>query len=126
MSRDTKEEVAKVGRFAKAHPNRANDIFDEIQSISESCIRIFLNHSTETEEADFRQLEVIQDCWFETVFQEMIERNHQLLCEMGVGHPKLDRICRLGKKYGLCSKLTGAGGGGCAVTLLNSIECFLQ
>lgn len=37
---------------------------------------------------------------------------------MGVSHEKLDRICHVTCKHRLHSKLTGAGGGGCAVTLL--------
>lgn len=37
---------------------------------------------------------------------------------MGVGHPALDTLCRLTLARGLHSKLTGAGGGGCGITLL--------
>lgn len=37
---------------------------------------------------------------------------------MGVGHPALDTLCRVTLTKGLHSKLTGAGGGGCGITLL--------
>ena len=37
---------------------------------------------------------------------------------MGVSHVTLDEICHVTSKYRLHSKLTGAGGGGCAFTLL--------
>lgn len=37
---------------------------------------------------------------------------------MGVGHPALDTLCRVTMNRGLHSKLTGAGGGGCGITLL--------
>lgn len=37
---------------------------------------------------------------------------------MGVGHPTLDTLCRVTLAKGLHSKLTGAGGGGCGITLL--------
>lgn len=37
---------------------------------------------------------------------------------MGVGHPALDTLCRVTLAKGLHSKLTGAGGGGCGITLL--------
>ena len=44
--------------------------------------------------------------------------NHPLLCALGVGHPALDKVCTIALEYGLSSKLTGAGGGGCAITLI--------
>lgn len=47
-----------------------------------------------------------------------MDRNHELLNKLGVGHKALERVCEITKKYGLHSKLTGAGGGGCALTLL--------
>ena len=50
--------------------------------------------------------------------QEMIRDNHSLLCVLGVDHPELDRVCRITIDHGLRSKLTGAGGGGCAFTYL--------
>lgn len=37
---------------------------------------------------------------------------------MGVGHPSLDTLCQVTAARGLHSKLTGAGGGGCGITLL--------
>jgi len=40
------------------------------------------------------------------------------LNSLGVGHPALDVVVREGRKRGFESKLTGAGGGGCAYTLL--------
>ena len=44
--------------------------------------------------------------------------NHQLLNLMGVGHPSLDQVIAEAKKCGFHGKLTGAGGGGCAIILL--------
>lgn len=35
-----------------------------------------------------------------------------------MGHEKLDLICNISSKHGFHSKLTGGGGGGCAITLL--------
>ena len=48
----------------------------------------------------------------------MMEMNHHLLCALGVGQEKLSRLCEVTHKKHLHSKLTGAGGGGCAITLL--------
>jgi len=43
--------------------------------------------------------------------------NHNLLCALGVSHPSLDTIVAEANKAGFPSKLTGAGGGGCALIL---------
>ena len=45
--------------------------------------------------------------------------NQHLLNCIGVGHPNLDTIYSLAEKYGFACKLTGAGGGGCAIILLD-------
>jgi mevalonate kinase len=46
--------------------------------------------------------------------------NHGLLVSLGVSHPRLDRIVELVSDAGAgYTKLTGAGGGGCAITLLD-------
>ena len=45
-------------------------------------------------------------------------KNHDILQDIGVSHPKLDQIveiCHAGGALG--AKLTGAGGGGCAICL---------
>ncbi|HVZ33482.1 MAG TPA: mevalonate kinase [Polyangiaceae bacterium] len=48
-----------------------------------------------------------------------MSQNHQLLAELGVSTAKLDRVCRDALESGaLGAKLTGAGGGGCAVILV--------
>lgn len=44
--------------------------------------------------------------------------NQHHLNALGVGHASLDQLCRVTMAHGLHSKLTGAGGGGCGITLL--------
>lgn len=44
--------------------------------------------------------------------------NHCLLSAMGVSHPSLEQVRAITSKHGLKTKLTGAGGGGCAVTVI--------
>ncbi|XP_014349106.1 mevalonate kinase isoform X4 [Latimeria chalumnae] len=52
------------------------------------------------------------------VNKELIDINQSHLNVIGVGHSSLDRLCQVTTKHGLHSKLTGAGGGGCGLTLL--------
>ncbi|CAI9553602.1 unnamed protein product [Staurois parvus] len=53
-----------------------------------------------------------------SVLEELIDINQHHLNVIGVGHPSLDKLCQVTALHGLHSKLTGAGGGGCAITLL--------
>jgi len=52
--------------------------------------------------------------------QALIDENHAYLVNLGVSHPSLEAIKNktASTQYGLHTKLTGAGGGGCAVTLI--------
>ncbi|SCV02561.1 LAME_0H02784g1_1 [Lachancea meyersii CBS 8951] len=51
---------------------------------------------------------------------ELIRINHGLLVSLGVSHPGLEIIKALGDSMSIgTTKLTGAGGGGCALTILN-------
>jgi mevalonate kinase len=52
----------------------------------------------------------------------LIDTNQCLLQAMRVSHPSIERICHITKyKYGLSTKLTGAGGGGCVFTYLGDL-----
>src|SRR3989442_10167527 len=42
----------------------------------------------------------------------LIDRNHALLTQLGVGHPMLDRLADAARKTSYGAKLTGAAGGG--------------
>jgi len=44
--------------------------------------------------------------------------NQHLLSVIGVSHPALEEIVHLTQLHGISSKLTGAGGGGCAFAFL--------
>lgn len=48
---------------------------------------------------------------------ELVGMNQSLLNCLGVGHPQLDRVAHVAAAHGLAAKLTGAGGGGCALLL---------
>jgi mevalonate kinase len=48
----------------------------------------------------------------------LMQENHAHLVTLGVSHPSLEEIREVTSSFGLSTKLTGAGGGGCAVTLV--------
>lgn len=50
----------------------------------------------------------------------LMDRNHALLTELGVGHPALDRLVAAARKHSFGAKLTGAGGGGSIVALTDA------
>jgi mevalonate kinase len=52
---------------------------------------------------------------------ELLNANHDRLRQLGVSTPSLDRACRIAREAGaLGAKLTGSGGGGAVVALLQS------
>ncbi|KAL3689875.1 hypothetical protein R1sor_016184 [Riccia sorocarpa] len=55
-----------------------------------------------------------------TRLEELVSMNQGLLQCMGVSHPSIEQICQITSGFSLCSKLTGAGGGGCVFTLLRN------
>jgi mevalonate kinase len=59
---------------------------------------------------------------------KLMVQNHELLRELGVSTEKLDKVVEIGKKYGYGAKLSGAGGGGVAIILVdeNKKEMLLK
>ena len=54
------------------------------------------------------------------VLRKLVNINHGLLVALGVSHPALETVKIIGDKHRIgATKLTGAGGGGCAITLVN-------
>ncbi|CAG8551274.1 4764_t:CDS:2 [Ambispora gerdemannii] len=103
VSRDTRTLVANVGVKLEKYPGIVKPILDAIQNISLYFVTL---------------LEHVRDNAFLENFEYLIDSNHHLLNSLGVGHLALDKIREITARHGLHSKLTGAGGGGCALTLL--------
>ncbi|KAF2084123.1 mevalonate kinase [Saccharata proteae CBS 121410] len=108
QSRSTATEVAKVGALKLAHPEITAHLLDAINDVTESAHRLITADGFDPRDpASLRHL------------GELITVNHGLLVSLGVSHPKLERIRALIDHAGIgWTKLTGAGGGGCAITIL--------
>ena len=115
VGRNTKALVAGVSERAIRHPDAMKSVFNAVNSISDELSILIQSpiHDdvslTENEEK----------------LAELMEMNQGLLQCMGVSHASIETVLRTSLKYKLISKLTGAGGGGCVLTLLPNCILFL-
>ncbi|GME65712.1 mevalonate kinase [Neofusicoccum parvum] len=106
--RSTAIEVARVQAFKNAYPAIAEHILDAIHGISKSAYSTLTSRDPEYGGSAIRQH-----------LGDLMVANHGLLVALGVSHPRLERIRSLIDHTGIgWTKLTGAGGGGCTITLL--------
>jgi mevalonate kinase len=106
--KSTAVEVAKVGALKKAHPQITESILNAIDKVSEGAAELINRDDFDSEE--LANLEALG---------KLMTINHGLLVALGVSHPRLERIRELVDHEGIgWTKLTGAGGGGCAIVLL--------
>ncbi|RXW24293.1 hypothetical protein EST38_g1553 [Candolleomyces aberdarensis] len=106
VPRDTKKLVAGVGEKKANEPELVNGILKSIQGISDEARRALADP------------ELPRDALI-SALNTLIKENHDYLVTLGVSHPALETIRETTKTpFGLYTKLTGAGGGGCAVTLI--------
>ncbi|KAG9070535.1 hypothetical protein KI688_008073 [Linnemannia hyalina] len=105
VPRETQVQVANVRKLHDKFPTVVNPMLDAINEISNSCKDIFSQDGLDRSHLLTR-------------FGELVDVNHGLLAALGVSHPSLEKVREISSKLGLKSKLTGAGGGGCALTLI--------
>ncbi|KAK2185913.1 hypothetical protein NP493_217g03026 [Ridgeia piscesae] len=112
VPRSTKFMVAGVKDRYNKYPEIIGPVLDSIEGISQCCERIFteMDKGTPTQEH------------YDTL-KDLIDINQNHLRTLGVSHPALERVCHVTQSHGLYSKLTGAGGGGCAFTLVPPGTC---
>ncbi|MCO5556984.1 hypothetical protein L7F22_010539 [Adiantum nelumboides] len=108
VGRNTKALVAGVGERAQRHLKAMTAIFEATEALVEEFVAT-LQSVSQWEDSKSDQ---------EAKVEELVGINQGLLQSMGVSHPTIDLICRTTAKYQLQSKLTGAGGGGCVLTII--------
>ncbi|PSR88981.1 hypothetical protein PHLCEN_2v4943 [Hermanssonia centrifuga] len=107
IGRDTKKLVANVAMKKAEEPELVNAMFQAIQSICDEARRAL-------DDPELTREELL------SALSALIEENHSYLASLGVSHDSLELIREktASEPYRLSTKLTGAGGGGCAVTLV--------
>ncbi|MBY9001193.1 MAG: mevalonate kinase, partial [Candidatus Heimdallarchaeota archaeon] len=99
IQRNTKHYIEKVADLMEENPEKYQNILEQIGKLT-------LNAKSSLLKGEVKEL------------GNRMKQNHLLLNELGVGHPILDELVDSLDHYGsLGSKLTGAGGGGCIISL---------
>lgn len=111
VGRNTKALVAGVSERKLRHPDAMASVFDAVDSISKELSGIIQTSASDDITVTEKQEKL----------EELMEMNQGLLQCMGVSHASIETVLRTTLKYKLSSKLTGAGGGGCVLTLLPTL-----
>ncbi|CAK7314489.1 Mevalonate kinase [Vulpes lagopus] len=106
VPRSTKALVASVRSRLLKFPEIVAPLLTSINAISLECERTLEEMASAPAPEHY------------LVLEELIDINQHHLNALGVGHASLDQLCQVTMAHGLHSKLTGAGGGGCGITLL--------
>ncbi|KAI5918909.1 hypothetical protein F4810DRAFT_703914 [Camillea tinctor] len=106
--KSTATEVAKVAKLKDTHQKLVGSILDAIDKVTRTAETLIAE-----EDFDSKEHESLRRVG------ELMSINHGLLVSLGVSHPRLERIRELIDYQNLgWTKLTGAGGGGCSITLM--------
>ena len=112
VPRSTKQLVANVRKLYDAYPDIIKPILSAIEGISLKFLQLIDNiHAGSITNHEFVM---------ET--GKLFNINHNLLCALGVGHSSLTLVHETSSSCNCACKLTGAGGGGCALTLLQPMD----
>ncbi|KAL3349558.1 hypothetical protein AABB24_022593 [Solanum stoloniferum] len=111
VGRNTKALVASVSERTLRHPTAMASVFTAVDSISNEVAAIIQSPVSD-------DLAITEK---EEKLAELMEMNQGLLQCMGVSHASIETVLRTTLKYKLSTKLTGAGGGGCVLTLLPTL-----
>ncbi|KAI1414582.1 mevalonate kinase [Hypoxylon sp. FL1857] len=108
VPKSTAIEVAKVAALKNTHKELVGSILDAVDTITRSAESLIEEEYFDNEETEsLRRV------------GELMSINHGLLSALGVSHPRLERVRELVDHAGIgWTKLTGAGGGGCSISLI--------
>lgn len=103
VPRLTAELVGGVAQINNKFPKLCGAILDAMEHLANDAYQLMLQPEMDKQE-----------------LASLVNINHGLLVALGVSHPSLEKIKIIADSHKIgATKLTGAGGGGCAITLLN-------
>lgn len=108
VPRETKKMVEIARKVLESRPDYFNTTLERMESIAQDAITNITNLNNDSVD--------IVGCYGN--LHKLAKENHELLKNLGVSHSKLEEIVGILKEFQLGGKLTGAGGGGYALTLL--------
>lgn len=101
VTRSTKQILKEVKKLNDSLPKVVNSIWDAMQNISDECEHCLQNGDL-------------------TKLPDLIKINQNLLRSINVSHSTIDKIVSLTEELNIgTTKLTGAGKGGCTISLIN-------
>lgn len=105
--RRTAELVSNVHSLRNAFPTTCSLMLDAIDNVTNEAMQMLDNKHFRPDDSHLGRL------------GELVRINHGLLVSLGVSHPRLERVRQIVDGSGVgWTKLTGAGGGGCAFSIL--------
>lgn len=110
VPRSTKVLVAGVRALYNDLPTVVQPIFLSVEEVTNTFTDTLVRH----QQGEFDAAELVER------LSKLIKVNHHLMNAVGVGHPALTTVVQISEEFGHAGKLTGAGGGGCAITLLSN------
>lgn len=127
VPKETSKLVGGVRILRDTFPGILDGLLISIHGIAQQVLSILQDHTKHlnrihqntalTDEERLAELSQLNYVTY-TKLGQCLKINQYLLNSIGVGHPVLDKVVTLSAAYGFTGKLTGAGGGGCAITLL--------
>ncbi|XP_015779539.1 PREDICTED: mevalonate kinase-like [Acropora digitifera] len=124
VARSTKNLISGLRERYQQFPTIYSPLFDAIGAITEeSCV--CLEKLYRAEAGAKETMTTDSDDLYRSL-AKLIDLNQKLLVTLGVSHNSLDKLCSVTAKYGMHSKLTGAGGGGCAFTLVTPGRVYVE
>ncbi|KAI5950810.1 ERG12 [Candida jiufengensis] len=106
VPKSTADLVGGVGKLHKEYDRMISSILDAMEHLAREAYQVMIRPGFGSEET--------------AILRKLVTINHGLLVALGVSHPSLEKVKIIGDNLKIgATKLTGAGGGGCAITLLN-------